>query len=230
MYGLIRDRKRTQTDAGDLLAMLLLARDEETGEAMTERQVRDETLTLLLAGHETTAAALAWAWYLLGLNPEIAERLRREVDAVLGERTPTFEDLGKLSLARAIFDETLRLYPGAWGQPRQAIADDEIGGYFIPAGSIVTVSQWVTHRRPDLWDDPDRFDPDRFAPGQASGATGSPIIRSAAAAGSASAPRSPRPRPRSPWPSSGAGSRSRSRVANTSSPTRHLPCDPSRPS
>ncbi len=169
MYGLIRDRKRTQTDAGDLLAMLLLARDEETGEAMTERQVRDETLTLLLAGHETTAAALAWAWYLLGLNPEIAERLRREVNAVLGERTPTFEDLGKLSLARAIFDETLRLYPSAWGQPRQSIADDEIGGYFIPAGSIVTVSQWVTHRRPDLWDDPDRFDPDRFAPGQASG-------------------------------------------------------------
>ncbi len=169
MYGLIRDRKRTRTDAGDLLAMLLLARDEETGEAMTERQVRDETLTLLLAGHETTAAALAWAWYLLGLNPDVAERLRREVDAVLGERPPTFEDLGKLSLARAIFDETLRLYPSAWGQPRQAIADDEIGGYFVPGGSIVTVSQWVTHRRPDLWEDPDRFDPDRFAPGRSSG-------------------------------------------------------------
>jgi cytochrome P450 len=169
VYGLIRDRKRTRADAGDLLGMLLLARDEETGEAMSDRQVRDEALTILVAGHETTAAALAWAWYLLAQDPDSADRLRQEADDVLGDRPPAFDDLGRLAFARAIFEETLRLYPGAWGQPRQAIADDEIGGYFIPGGSIVTVSQWVTHRRPDLWDDPDRFDPDRFAPGRAEG-------------------------------------------------------------
>jgi cytochrome P450 len=169
VYGLIRERRRTGADAGDLLSTLLLARDEETGAAMTDRQVRDEVLTLLLAGHETTAAALAWAWYLLAENPDAAGRLRAEAEALLGDRPPTSDDLLRLGYARMVFEESLRLYPPAWGQPRQAIADDEIGGYFVPRGSIVGPCQWVTHRRPDLWDEPERFDPERFAPGRSEG-------------------------------------------------------------
>jgi cytochrome P450 len=169
VYGLIRERRRTGVDAGDLLSTLLHARDEETGEAMSDRELRDEVMTLLLAGHETTAAALAWAWSLLARNPEAADRLRDEAAGVLGDRPPTSEDLARLTYARMVFDETLRLYPPAWGQPREAIDDDEIGGYFIPRGTVVGPSQWVTHRRPDLWDDPDRFDPERFSPGRSEG-------------------------------------------------------------
>jgi cytochrome P450 len=169
VHGLIRERRRTGGDAGDLLSMLLLARDEETGEVMTDRQVRDEVLTLLFAGHETTAAALAWAWYLLARNPDAADRLRAEADGVLGDRPPAFDDLPCLAYARLVFEESLRLYPVAWGQPRQSIGDDEIGGYFVRRGTLVGPSQWVTHRRPDLWDDPERFDPERFAPGRSGG-------------------------------------------------------------
>lgn len=165
VYGLIGERRRNPSGGVDVLSVLLSARDDETGQAMTDRQVRDEVLTLLLAGHETTAAALAWAWYLLARHPEAAERLRAEAVDVLGERVPTADDLPRLVYSRMVFDETLRLYPGAWGQPRQAIGHDEIGGYPIRPGTIVGPSQWVTHRRADLWPDPERFDPERFAPG-----------------------------------------------------------------
>lgn len=166
VYGLIRERRRNPIEDSDVLSMLLVARDEETGQGMTDRQVRDEVMTLLLAGHETTAAALAWAWFLLAQHPDIADRLAAEALEVLGDRPPTFDDLPRLVYARMILDETLRLYPGAWGQPRQAIDDDEVGGYHIPRGTIIGPSQWVTHRRPDLWPDPERFDPERFAPGR----------------------------------------------------------------
>lgn len=160
--GMIAERRRSGTARPDLLQMLLDARDADTGARMDDRQVRHEALTLMLAGHETTAAALAWAWYLLARHPRVLARMRDEADDVLGGRAPTAEDLPRLPYTRAVLDETLRLYPPAWGQPREPVEDDEIGGYRIPAGSIVLVSAWVTQRRPDLWERPDEFVPERF--------------------------------------------------------------------
>ncbi|HEY0018755.1 MAG TPA: cytochrome P450 [Longimicrobium sp.] len=159
---MIAERRRSGQERPDLLQMLLDARDAETGARMDDRQVRHEALTLMIAGHETAAASLSWTWHLLSGNPGAAAKLREELDAVLGGRTPGVEDLPRLPYTRAVFDETLRLYPPAWGQPRESVEEDEIGGYRIPARNIVMVSQWVTHRRPDLWDRPDAFVPERF--------------------------------------------------------------------
>jgi len=164
VYKIIDQRRKTEKDAGDLLSMLLLARDEETGGGMSDEQLRDEVLTLFIAGHETTAVTLSWAWYLLAGNPAANQKLRAELDEVLCGRTPTIEDLPNLRYTKMVLEETMRLYPPGWALPRQAIEDDIIGGYHIPAGSLVDVSQYVTHRRPDLWDEPDRFDPERFTP------------------------------------------------------------------
>jgi cytochrome P450 len=165
---MIAERRRSGEERPDLLQMLLDAQDAETGARMDDRQVRHEALTLMIAGHETAAASLSWAWYLLARHPQALARMRGEADAALGGRAPSAEDLPRLPYTRAVFDETLRLYPPAWGQPRESIEEDEIGGYRIPAGKIVMVCQWVTHRRPDLWDRPDDFVPERFvgaAPG-----------------------------------------------------------------
>jgi cytochrome P450 len=159
---MIAERRRTGAERPDLLQMLLDARDAETGARMDDLQVRHEALTLMLAGHETTAASLSWAWYLLARHPQAAGRMRGELDAVLGGRAPGVDDLPRLPYTRAVFEETMRLYPAAWGQPRESIEEDEIGGYRIPARSIVMVCQWVTHRRPDLWERPDEFVPERF--------------------------------------------------------------------
>ncbi|HEX2207594.1 MAG TPA: cytochrome P450 [Longimicrobium sp.] len=159
---MIAERRRSGEQHPDLLQMLLDARDADTGARMDDRQVRDEALTLMIAGHETAAASLSWMWYLLARNPDPAAKLRDELDAVLGGRTPGAEDLPNLPYTRAVFDETLRLYPPAWGQPRESVEEDEIGGYRIPARNIVMVCQWVTHRRPDLWERPDDFVPERF--------------------------------------------------------------------
>jgi cytochrome P450 len=159
---MITGRRRSGETRPDLLQMLLDAQDADTGARMSDVQVRHEALTLMLAGHETTAAALSWAWYLLASHPQALRRMHEELDAVLGGRTPGVEDLPRLPFTRAVFDETLRLYPPAWGQPRESIEEDEIGGYRIPAKSIVMVCQWVTQRRPDLWERPDDFVPERF--------------------------------------------------------------------
>ena len=164
VYGVIRERRRRNEDTGDLLSMLLLARDEETGEGMSDEQLRDEVMTILIAGHETGAAALAWAWALLAQHADVEEKLRAELARVLGGRTPTVADLPALPYTKMVFDEVLRLYPPAWGLLRQAKGDDEIGGYRIPARSPVTVVQYVTHRHPDFWDEPEKFDPERFTP------------------------------------------------------------------
>jgi cytochrome P450 len=164
VFGLINEHRRTGEDRGDLLSMLLLTCDEETGEGMSDQQLRDEVITLLLAGHETTAAALSWIWYLLSLHPDIDCKLHAELAQVLGGRTPTFDDLPHLSYTAMVCKESMRLYPPAWGQPRQAIADDRVGGYHIPAGVIITLCQWVTHRHPDFWETPEQFDPERFTP------------------------------------------------------------------
>ncbi|SEK45700.1 Cytochrome P450 [Stigmatella aurantiaca] len=168
VFRIIRERRAAagQEQIGDLLDMLLSAQDAETGERMSDQQVRDEVFTLLIAGHETTAASLSWAWILLGRNPAVLEALQEELDRVLGGRTPSFEDLPNLPYTGAVFDEVLRLYPPAWGMPRVAVEDDEIGGYRIPAGAMILLPQWVTQRNPQLWDEPERFDPSRWLDGR----------------------------------------------------------------
>jgi cytochrome P450 len=162
---LIAARRKETTRKDDLLSLLLAAQDEETGVGMTDDQLKDEALTLLTAGHETVGAALSWTWYLLSQNSEVQEDLYDEVHGRLQGRNPTLEDLGELPLVRAVFEESMRLYPPAWGQPREALAEDEINGFSIPAKGTVTVNQWVTHRHPDFWDEPEKFRPERFLPG-----------------------------------------------------------------
>src|SRR5262249_45032982 len=120
-------------------------------------------------GFETTASALAWTWMLVGQHPDAEAKLHEEVDRVLGDRAAGFSDLASLEYTRMVFEESLRLYPPAWGVPRQAIEEDEIGEYRIPAGSVFAVSQWATHRNPKYWDNPDKFDPERFTPERSAG-------------------------------------------------------------
>jgi cytochrome P450 len=165
VLSLIADRRRDGADRGDLLSMLLAARDEETGEGLSDQQLRDEVMTLLLAGHETTAMALSWTSYLLSLHPGARRLLEQEADATLAAGGPARgEDLPRLRYTRMVLDESLRLYPPAWVVTRSADVDDEIAGFAIPAGSRVLVSPYVTHHDPTLWDDPEGFDPERFAP------------------------------------------------------------------
>lgn len=164
IYRLIREH-RASGDQGDLLSMLLGAQDTEgNGGGMTDMQVRDEAMTIFLAGHETTANALAWTWYLLSRNPRVERELHRELDEVLGGRPPSLDDLSKLRYTEMVFSETLRLYPPAWGIAREAINEFELGGYTIPAGSVLSMSQYVVHRDPRWWPNPDNFEPLRWAP------------------------------------------------------------------
>lgn len=167
VYSTIRARPLAGNAANDLLAMLMAARDPETGAGMTEKQLRDEVITTLIAGHETVASALAWTWYLLAQNPTAEERLHDELARVLDGRPPTADDLPQLPYTRAVFEEALRLYPPAWIITRKALSDDEICGYPIPAGSLVVTSPYVTHRLPQYWDDPEAFRPERFLPAAA---------------------------------------------------------------
>ena len=166
VYQIIADRRRTQRDESDLLSMFLSARDEETGAGMTDRQLRDEVVTMLLAGHETTSLALSWTYYLLSQHPEVEQGIADEVERVIGNGRPGFEHLDRLICTRRAIEESLRLYPPAWGFSRRALGDDEIGGYRVPKGSLVFLIPFVIHRRPALWPNPGRFDPDRFAPEQ----------------------------------------------------------------
>jgi cytochrome P450 len=164
VYGVIERYRQGESRGGQLLSMLMSAVDEETQEKMDDRQLRDEVITMYLAGHETTALALTWTWHLLGENPAAYDRLERELAAVLGGRVPTTADLPHLRYTRMVLEESMRLYSPTWTIARDVREDDEIDGYRIPAGSVVMLSQYVTHRRPDLWPDPERFDPERFAP------------------------------------------------------------------
>ncbi len=167
VMGIIEERRRTGRSGDDLLGMLLEARDEETGAQMDDRQLRDEAMTIYMAGHETTASTLTWAWYLLSLHPLAARRLHAELDEQLGGRLPTLEDLPRLTELRMVLDEVMRLYPAAWMISRTPLKDDEIGGYRIPAGAVVSMSPYVVHRLPALWDNPEGFDPQRFSPERA---------------------------------------------------------------
>jgi cytochrome P450 len=166
IYRIIAERRRAGTDTGDLLSMLLLAVDEEgDGTGMTNEQLRDEVMTIFLAGHETTANALTWAWYLLARHPEVEARLHAELDEVLGpDRTPTAEDVPALRYTEMVIGETMRLYPPAWAIGRMAIEDHVVGGYLIPKGATALMSQYVMHRDARFYTDPERFDPERFTP------------------------------------------------------------------
>ncbi len=161
VYRIISERRATGKDEGDLLSMLLAARDED-GSQMNDRQLRDEVMTLFLAGHETTALTLAWSWYLLGKHPGAEERFHKELAEVLGDREPTSADLPHLRFTEQIAKESMRLYPPAYGLGREAINDCEIGGYRVPAGTQVFMFQWATQHDPRFYDRPDEFMPERW--------------------------------------------------------------------
>ena len=167
VYGLI-DRRLAQPhrEQRDLLDMLTQARYEDSGERMEKRQVRDEVMSLLIAGHETTANTLSWLWYLLAQHPAIVAKIEAELDVVLHGRFPTTHDFAQLEYSNKVIKESMRLYPSAWSISRHALADDEIGGYHIPAGAIVALSPYTLHRHPAFWPEPETFDPERFTPEQ----------------------------------------------------------------
>ncbi|HSL46501.1 MAG TPA: cytochrome P450 [Anaerolineales bacterium] len=164
IYPLIADGRKSPKD--DLLSMMLEMRDADTGEGLSDQQARDEVVTIFFAGHETAAATMAWAFYLLSQHPEVDERLRAEVNTVLAGRVPTFTDLPKLTYMQQVINEVLRLYPAAYLFAREAVVDDVIDGYIIPAGVMIFISPFVSHRDPKYWPDPERFDPGRFMPEQ----------------------------------------------------------------
>ncbi|XWX04041.1 cytochrome P450 [Aggregatilineales bacterium SYSU G02658] len=160
---IIQQRRASGEDKGDLLSMLISA-ESETGERMTDEQVRDEALTIVLAGHETTANAMTWTFYLLSEHPEVEARLREEVVRVLGDRPPTLADLPQLTYTEQVIKESMRLYPPAWSFARSVIEEVELGGYTIPKYSTVIILPYVIHRDARWFADPERFDPDRFSP------------------------------------------------------------------
>ncbi len=163
-------RSAADGDAGDLLSILLDARDVEgDGTGMSDTQVRDEALTLITAGHETTGNGLNWAWYQLALHPEVEARFHAELETVLGDRSPTADDAAQLVYTNAVLLEAMRLFPPAWGIERRAVRDQEIGGHVIPAGAAVLMPTFVTNHDPRFFPDPQRFDPDRFLEGIADG-------------------------------------------------------------
>lgn len=166
---IIRERRRDDTDRGDLLSMLVQARDEETGAQMTNNQLRSEVLNFLLAGYETTSTALTWTWYLLACHAPVQQRVREEIHTVIGDRLPTVTDAPHLHFTRAVIHESLRLYPPVWAVPRRAVAEDQIGGFRIPKGSTVVLCPYITHRHPEFWKSPEVFDPGRFTADQIGG-------------------------------------------------------------
>jgi cytochrome P450 len=151
----------------DLITLLQSKKDEETGLSLTDEELHDEVMTIFMAGHETTGNGMAWTLYAIAQHPEVRDRLEAEADDVLGDRAPTVADLPRLTYARMVVDESLRVYPPIWGFTRDPVEDDEIDGYHIPAGSTIFLSPYATHRHPAVWDNPEAFDPERFAPERA---------------------------------------------------------------
>lgn len=162
VYRIIAEHRADQGKS-NLLSILVQARDEQTGDGLSDAELRNETITFLLAGHETTANALAWTFYLLSQNPGVEQQLRVELSAVLAGRLPTVADLPRLTFTNMVFQEALRLYPPIWAIERRAIADDVIGGFHIPANSSVVISPYVLHRHEKFWPDAESFDPTRFS-------------------------------------------------------------------
>jgi cytochrome P450 len=163
VWKMITNRRAAADGQSDLLSMLLHAHDAETDSAMDDRQLRDESVTFLVAGHETTAVALSWTWHLLGNHPDVEARLHEELGRVLNGRPPVLSDLDRLPYTRMVLEEAMRLYPPAWATSRQAVGDDEVGGRRVRAETMIILSPYVTHRHPELWPDPERFDPGRFS-------------------------------------------------------------------
>jgi len=167
VYGFIRARRESGGDTGDLLSLLLHAKDDE-GRGMSDRQLRDEAVTLLLAGHETTAVALTWTWLLLARHPEVATHLVHEIDHVLQGRPPSMADVARLPYTEMVVKESMRIYPPAYIIGRDAVGDVQIGGYRVARGTTVLMSQWVVHRDPRFFDEPEAFRPERWTPGRSS--------------------------------------------------------------
>ena len=163
VYGIIAQHRARGIDSGDLLSMLMAARDED-GTRMSDKQLRDEVLTFLLAGHETTALTLTWTWHLLAQHPEVEQKLHDELDRLLSGRLPQFSDLPALTYTERVIKESMRLYPPAWSLARTVVSDFELHGYRIPSGANVVMSQWIMHRNPTYFADPEKFDPDRWLP------------------------------------------------------------------
>ena len=166
IYRIIAERRASGRDTGDLLSMLLAVQDED-GSRMNDRQLRDETITLFLAGHETTANALSWTWWLLAQNPRVESRFHEELHGVLGGRAPTIDDLPRLAYTNHVLTESLRLYPPAWGIARLTMEPHEIAGYRILPGNGVACAQWTVHRDPRWFDSPEEFRPERWEDGLA---------------------------------------------------------------
>lgn len=164
IYRLIAEHRAAGEDRGDLLSMLLLAQDEDDGGRMTDAQIRDEALTLFLAGHETTANAMTWTWYLLSQHAEVEAKFHAELETALAGRIPTVDDLPNLPYTRRILAESIRVYPPAWVVGRRLLTEYAVRDYVLPTGAIVLLSQAVTHQDPRFWPDPERFDPERWTP------------------------------------------------------------------
>ncbi len=165
IFNIIESRRVNKTDAPDLLNMLMGVQDADTGEVMSNQQLRDEMMTMYAAGHETSANSLSWTLYLLSQHPEIVERLRAEAQFVIGnEVCPSFADLRRLQYTKQVIEESMRLFPPAWSLGRENLQDDKILGYDIPKGSIIFISNYTLHRDPRFWKDPEVFNPDRFDP------------------------------------------------------------------
>lgn len=163
---IIRERVASGEDKGDLLSLLMAMRDKETGQGLDREELGREIVTMIFAGHETTANTLTWAWFLLSQNPAAESKLHAELDAVLQGRAPTMDDVPNLVYTRRVIDETLRVYPPAWAFGRKSLQPDTLGEYDFPAKSIVIISPYTMHRHPKFWNHPEAFDPDRFAPEQ----------------------------------------------------------------
>lgn len=167
IYGFIANRRQSGESRDDLLDMLLNAVDEETGTRMSDKQLRDECITLFSAGHETTAVSMAWTLHLLSQHPDVMARVRAEAQQYLGnEPTPAPEAFRPLTYTMQVIQESMRLYPPAWAMSRMAVSDDQLGPFRVPSGDTVLVSPYVLHRDPQQWSNPNSFDPDRFAPGR----------------------------------------------------------------
>lgn len=165
VFRIIDARRRGENEgAADLLALLMAA--TEDGRGMSDQQLRDEVMTLVMAGHETTANALAWTFYLLSKDPEVERRLRRDVHAAIGERAPGADDAPRLRYAKMVVEESMRLFPPVWAVERQALEDDVVGGFRVPRHALVAVSPYLLHRHRSYWENPEGFDPERFAPEQ----------------------------------------------------------------
>jgi len=165
IYRMISERRRSGEDKGDLLSMLLMATDTEgDGSGMSDHQLRDEALTIFLAGHETTANALTWTWYLVSQHPDVEARLHDEIDTVLNGRAPAVGDMPALPYTRMVFAESMRLYPPAWAIGRRALQPFDARGFTIPRRSVVIMSQYIVHRDARFFPEPERFDPDRWSP------------------------------------------------------------------